>query len=405
MKDAVTECRSEVQTRQRLGWKAPAPGLYVHVPFCREKCRYCAFFSLPSLRLLRPWMKALVLEMERYRGHFAAFDSLYVGGGTPSTLPIDALVELVKRLERCFDLHPACERTVEINPSDVSAAKVQTWRSLGFNRVSLGVQSWEDGELRFLGRDHTAREAREAYHRLRQAGFENIGVDLIYGLPGQERAAWMRNLERTVALGPEHVSCYQLSFEPRTPLGRLAARGSLAPLQEGLAVEMFCAASEFLSFHGYLHYEVSNFARGLCRCSRHNRKYWTHVPYLGLGPAAHSFNARVRWWNVASVRRYVAALAEGRAPVEGKEDLDREALRLERMALGFRTREGVARVDLPRESGSEELLARLEAEGTLRCTPSRVIPTVCGFLVADALSAAMAGCGSAGSARRLGKAG
>ncbi len=309
------------------GRQAPA-GLYLHVPFCHRKCPYCGFFSLPSKRMLKPWMKALGAEMRRYGRGFGPFDSLYVGGGTPSSLPAEAMAELVRRLEDCFVFVPGSERTVEANPTDISRAKVCALRRLGFNRVSLGVQSWNDGELRFLGRSHTAKEAQQAFQRLREAGFENLAVDLIYGLPEQGLASWMRTLDRTVALEPEHVSCYQLSFEPRTPLGRLAARGAVTPPQEEHAVELFLAASHFLTSHGYVHYEVSNFAKGPHRRSRHNRKYWTHVPYLGLGPAAHSFDGSTRWWNVRSVRRYVAALGADRSVVEGKESLDGEALQL-----------------------------------------------------------------------------
>ncbi|MEJ2673183.1 MAG: coproporphyrinogen-III oxidase family protein, partial [Deltaproteobacteria bacterium] len=295
------------------------------------------------------------------------------------------LAELGKILRRQFVFASDSEITLEANPDDITLAKLRRFRDLGINRLSLGAQSFDEAELRFLGRRHTVSQTMAAIDLIRNAGFTNLGLDLIYGLPGQTAAAWRRNLETALSFNPEHLSCYQLTLADETPMGQWAAQGDLVPLDEDSQREFFLLTASFLQEKGYLHYEVANFARGEEYLCRHNRKYWTRVPYLGLGPAAHSFDGSRRWWNVSSVKHYYASLNAGRAPVAGQETLTPAQMRLETFYLGFRTREGVSLAairDCPR---GEAILAELEEAGLVRVENDRVRATVQGLVVADGL--------------------
>jgi len=360
------------------------PGLYIHVPFCRTKCLYCDFFSSTDLALMPDFLAALEQEARLYAGDFAVFDTLYLGGGTPTLLTPEQLDGLFKNLRRTFTFAPDTEITLEANPDDLTREKLDFFRELGINRLSLGVQSFDEAELAFLGRRHTARQTRQALHWIRAAGFANLSLDLIYGLPGQTATAWTRSLEKALKFHPEHLSCYQLTWAPGTVLGKKQARGEIEPLGEEAEAELFLLTSRFLQERGYLHYEISNFARGDDNCSRHNLKYWNHTPYLGLGPGAHSFQGTRRGWNHRSVDRYCLALQAGAAPVAGAEELSPEQLRLEALCLGFRTREGVS-PDLLSPSVRQGILADLAKGELVRVLPGKIVPTLKGFLVADRL--------------------
>ena len=379
-----------VRGRLPLAPSPKTPGLYVHIPFCRGKCLYCDFYSVTSLSLVPAYLEALAVEARLYQGRFATFDSLYLGGGTPSLLEVAPLTALMKNLRRHFSFAPDTEVTVEANPDDLTWDKLALLKDLGVNRLSLGVQSFDAGELRFLGRRHTARQAEQALKLARAAGFRNIGVDLIHALPGQKEAAWVRTLKKALSFRPEHLSCYQLTLAPETPLGRKQARGVITPLGEEAERRFFLLTSRFLEARGYLHYEVSNFARGESFTCRHNRKYWRHATYLGLGPAAHSFENGRRWWNHASLREYCRVLKSGAAPVAGEETLTPEQLQLETLFLGLRTREGLPFEALGRHSRSAAL-AKLTASGLLRVHRGRVTPTREGLVVADRLPLWLAG--------------
>jgi len=365
-----------------------ASGLYIHVPFCRSKCPYCGFYSIPSVLPVPAWSSAIEKEILLYRGRFGRFDTVYLGGGTPTFLDDPTLSRLTNHVFTHLVIDPNAEFTIEANPCDLSREKARRLRDLGINRVNLGVQSFDDRTLAFLGRRHTGADAEKALKRLRRVGFDNVGVDLIYGLPGQTQDGWKETLDRALAYQPEHISCYELTLEKGTVFERRHAEGSLRPVNEEEGRACFLAAARILGSAGYLHYEVSNYARTEAHCSRHNRKYWEHVPYLGLGPSAHSFDGRDRWWNVRSIRRYASLLDAGLAPVEGRETLTAEQMRLESLALGFRTRRGVDLKEVASASQSAPLLSRLEDAGLLTIVDERVIPTEEGFLVADQLSAA-----------------
>jgi oxygen-independent coproporphyrinogen-3 oxidase len=312
------------------------------------------------------------------------FDSLYIGGGTPTVLPGGMLEEMICRLLATVPLAAAAEITVEANPDDVTSGLLRGLRRAGVNRLSIGVQSFHDDELRFLGRRHTAHQARAAIGMARAAGFANLGIDLMFGFRGQRRDRWLRSLDEMWAWRPEHVSCYQLSIEADTPLGRRVACGSLARVPESKEHSFFLATSQLLRARGYQHYEVSNFALPGFR-SRHNLRYWRRAPYLGLGPSAHSFDGTMRWWNVRSVTEYAAALGRGLLPVAESERLTDEQVYLEQLMLGFRTDAGV---EIPLLSGhplGAETLERLEAQGLLVRRDGRAVPTLCGLALGDRL--------------------
>ncbi len=360
-------------------------GLYVHIPFCKTKCPYCDFYSITSSDLIPAYLEALEKESCLYQDSFSPFDSFYLGGGTPSLLDGPQLSALVACLRRQFDFASETEFTIEANPDDITPEKLRLFRDLGVNRLSVGVQSWADQELTFLGRRHTARQAEQALTWARAAGFTNLGVDLIYALPGQTAACWLKTLKKTLEFSPEHLSCYQLTLEAGTPLGARQVQGQIKPLPEETERDLFLKTSRFLTEQGYIHYEISNFARSEAFYSRHNRKYWRHAPYLGLGPAAHSFHGGKRWWNHRSLDRYCQALALGGAPVAGSETLTAAQLHLESLYLGLRTKEGVA-LDLIRPQPRGDLmLGELQKAGLVKVRHGRAAPTREGFLVADRL--------------------
>lgn len=371
--------------------RSESAGLYVHVPFCRSKCAYCDFYSITDHDGVDAWLEALALEMEMYRGFAPAFDTVYVGGGTPSCLPADRLAELLRQARSAFPVVPEAETTVEVNPGDVDAAFLGRLREAGFNRVSIGVQSFDDSILNVLGRRHNGHESLEAVESARMAGFENLSVDLIYGVPGQSLELWRRTLDTALAFRPEHLSCYELTLERGTPLHRRVEAGQAAPLCEEEGYRFFSTTSAFLEDNGYDHYEVSNFARAESHVSRHNHKYWDHTPYLGLGPAAHSFRGNLRWWNHRDVDRYVRDARSGRKPVEGREALSQEELRTEALYFGFRTKRGIygpafrERYGLDLFRDEETALRGMKEEGLIRLDGEVLSPTRRGLALADRL--------------------
>jgi oxygen-independent coproporphyrinogen-3 oxidase len=361
------------------------PGLYIHVPFCRSKCLYCDFYSVASPAAIPDWLHAVQEEILFYKDKFRFFDSLYLGGGTPAVLDERTLADLFHSLRKHFTFSPESEISMEANPDGLTVQKLKAIRSLGINRISLGIQSLDDGDLKYLGRRHSAKQALEALDAIRCSGFANIGVDLIYGLETQTLQTWKKTLDRILEFRPEHISCYQLIFERGTPLWKMKEAGRVRPIGEKLQAAFFIRTSRYLEKHGYLHYEISNFAAGPEFRCRHNLKYWNHTPYLGLGPSAHSFQAGSRWWNLKSIKEYCRLIEEGKAPVEGAEALSTEQFDLETLSLGLRTSEGVDLQALEGLSRVDETLSELREKGLVKVSDGRIRPTRKGFLVADSL--------------------
>ena len=372
------------------------PGLYIHIPFCLSKCLYCDFYSLTSISAIPDFLDALFKEMEMYHNRFNPFDTVYIGGGTPSLLSPQQLENILKRVRKNFDLisdpEITPEITMETNPADLNRSFLESMRKIGINRINIGVQSFNQKILNFLGRRHTAKQAISAVEASRKAGFHNIGLDLIYGVPAQDIESWLDTLKQAVAFSPEHISCYQLTLESKTPLGIRYQTGEFSLPGEELQYEFFMKTSEFLEDAGYIHYEVSNFALGTEYTSRHNQKYWDHSPYLGLGPAAHSFQCNRRWWNHHSLDQYLATINAGNLPVEETETLTMEQLRLEALYFGLRTKKGIFLQDFKNQyhydlfTEKKKILAKLEEEELISIEDGYLYPTQTGLAVADSLS-------------------
>ncbi|OGP69745.1 MAG: hypothetical protein A2169_09980 [Deltaproteobacteria bacterium RBG_13_47_9] len=372
------------------------PGLYIHIPFCLSKCHYCDFYSLTSISAVPDFLDALYKEMEMYRNRFNPFDTVYIGGGTPSLLTPEQLESILVSVRKNFNLisNPGItpEITIETNPADLNRSSLESMRQIGINRINIGVQSFDEKVLVFLGRRHSVKQAISAIENSRKAGFHNIGLDLIYGVPAQDLESWLDTLKQAVAFSPEHISCYQLTLEVKTPLGIRYQAGEFSMPEEESQYEFFIKTSQFLEDTGYIHYEVSNFARGKEHTSRHNQKYWDHSPFLGLGPSAHSFQGYRRWWNHRSLDQYLAAINTGDLPVEETETLTIEQLRLEALYFGLRTKKGVDLQDFKNRyhydlfTEKKKILAKLEEEGFISIQDGYLYPTQTGLAVADSLS-------------------
>jgi oxygen-independent coproporphyrinogen-3 oxidase len=331
-------------TLQRSQESDELPGLYIHVPFCLRKCVYCDFYSSTDLTLIPDFLAALRREMSLNKDCKKTFDAVYIGGGTPSVLTPADLERLIGDIRTAFAIAPTAEITFEANPGDMTIGRLAALHRSGVNRLNIGCQSFDDDTLAFLGRRHRARQAVETIRMTRDAGIDNLGIDLIYGIPGPSGdafAIWLVTLQSALSFRPEHLSCYQLTVEADTPLSDLCRNSEMALPDLDIQARYFFQTSEIMEEAGYQHYEVSNFALGDRFRSRHNSKYWNHTPYLGLGPAAHSFDGRQRRWNHRSVTAYLKDLAAGKPPVADSELLSDEQLSLEALFLGLRTRRGI----------------------------------------------------------------
>jgi len=352
--------------------------LYIHIPYCRQKCPYCAFFSQEHTgNDLQGYVGLLQREMCLAAEKVASqhrLESIYFGGGTPSLLEPQQIEELLHLAEKLFGMAADAEVTLEANPGTVDFQRLSGFRQAGITRLSLGIQSFDDHMLKELGRIHTAQEAREAFAAARQAGFDNIGIDLIHALPGQTAALWQRELQQALQLAPEHLSVYGLSIEEETPFAlRYGDDSPLLPDEE-LAAEMFETADELLESHGYEHYEIANYARTGFR-SQHNSGYWQRDSYLGLGAGAHSFlrdsGYGTRFSNVADLDAYSSELHGGSLPHRNILHLTRADAMAECLFLGLRMSEGVSCTTFEREFGVSlddafgQVIARLRSQGLL----------------------------------------
>ena len=369
-------------------------GLYLHVPFCGAICPYCDFSVRTGSAPERTRFAHLLEEEIRQAGPVdLAFDSVYFGGGTPSLLTLEDLGGIVRAIHAEFTIGSDACWSLEVNPEDVDRERVDGWRSIGFETITLGVQSLDAVELRWLGRRHSPAEAREAVHLAREAGFDTVGIDLIYAHPGSTIEAWEASLGEAVALPIDHLSCYELTIEEGTPFGARRDRGDLLELPEERRRSFFETTHRFLEEARFPAYEVSNFARSTAHRSRHNRKYWEHAAYLGLGPSAHSFRGGRRWWNHADYDRYRECIRSGLTPRAGGEDLRPSQLALERVMLGLRTVEGIDldrfldRYGVDLAGRNRSVIDRGLEDGSMRLEGRRLFLTRTGLVIADALAA------------------
>lgn len=321
-------------------------GIYVHIPFCASRCIYCDFYSTTRLEARKRYVRALCSELEQRRNEpQQKVETVYVGGGTPSQLSADELRLLFDHI----DTEAATEVTLECNPDDVTPSLARLIGELPVNRVSMGAQTFCDERLRLLRRRHTAAQVERAVGLLRDAGIGNISIDLIYGLPGEQLDDWHQDIDRTLALKPEHISAYALMYEEGTVLHAMLAKGQVEETDEELSLRMYADLTDRLREAGYEHYEISNFARevpatpfaaGRSYRSLHNSNYWNHTPYLGIGASAHSFNGERRQWNVSDIDTYMEGIEMGK-PVFDYEVIDEDTFYNEQIMTSLRTCEGL----------------------------------------------------------------
>ncbi len=327
-------------------------GIYLHIPFCIRKCPYCDFYSTSNLSQASAFVDALIAEirMEGNSGAWGAveFDSVYIGGGTPTVMDTRAVLRIMGALYETFSISDAAEITIEANPATLSKDQLAALRKGGINRINIGIQSFDDANLSFLGRIHTGKDAVKALQLAGKGGFDNIGIDLMYGLPGQTPENWQKDLETAVSYGPAHISCYMLTFEPGTVMDNARKAGQFKVPGDRVQASLFLATARMLVQNGYDHYEISNFAKSAGLRSLHNAGYWNNRPYLGLGPAAHSYAPPVRKANVRSVRRYIGRMEGGKSPVESSEILDIRQQMMEAVYLGLRKADGIGYVEFNR---------------------------------------------------------
>ena len=319
-------------------------GIYIHIPFCKSRCIYCGFYSTTSLELRQRYVEAICREMEIRNERSEIIDTVYLGGGTPSQLTIEQLRQLFIYINKVYPLTPNIspltpEITIEVNPDDVTIEFAVALKQLPINRVSMGIQTFNDQRLQFLHRRHTAQQAITAVDTLRQAGFQNISIDLMYGFPGEALSDWEADIDAALALNVEHLSAYCLMIEEGTPLRQWITNNRQWIMDEELERTMYEMLIDKLTAAGYEHYEISNFARKGFR-SRHNSSYWNGTPYIGLGAAAHSYDGRSRSWNVADINTYIKGIEQGKRIFE-EELLDDDTRYNDTITVALRTKEGI----------------------------------------------------------------
>lgn len=370
-----------------------AIGLYIHVPFCIKKCQYCDFVSYPlegkaSSNYISSLFKEMSVYADKLKPDTKIIDSVYIGGGTPTCLSGDDLAGILDKIFSCFDVRDGAEITVEVNPGTVTREKLVSLKKAGVNRLSIGFQSCHPDLLHTLGRIHTFFEAVKTFREARALGYDNINIDLIFGIPGQSYEQWQSCLEKVVRLYPDHISAYNLQLEEGTPLFDMVNKGFLEPCSEDLEADMYQNLIEMLSVSGYVHYEISNFAlRG--RFCRHNLRYWQNRSFLGLGPAAHSFLDGRRFSNEPDVDRYMEKLMEGYLPVSWEKKLDVRTEMSETVFMGLRLIEGLDKDEFRKRFGEkvnevfESEIERLIEMGLLKNLENRICLTAKGLMLGN----------------------
>jgi oxygen-independent coproporphyrinogen-3 oxidase len=370
-------------------------GIYIHIPFCRQACNYCNFHFSTSLHYKNEFVAALLKEIELQSAadylQGQPIETIYFGGGTPSLLSIDELQQIMQTLQQQFIITTDAEITLEANPDDVTDEKLAGWKQLGFNRLSIGIQSLFEEDLQWMNRAHTAEEAKQVITKARAAGFNSFTVDLIYGTPGLTDEKWLSNINWVLQQNIHHLSCYALTVEEKTPLDKLIREHKKTDVDAEQQSRQFILLMNELNKAGFEHYEISNFAKPGYR-SKHNSSYWKGVHYLGLGPSAHSFNAISRQWNVANNQQYIQALQQNKIPFE-KEELTKEQQLNEYIMTSLRLLEGCNLTYVEQQFGiaaANELKVGAVAfvnNGQLRVTNNHLVLTQQGKLFADSIAA------------------
>ena len=366
-------------------------GLYIHIPFCKSRCTYCAFYSTTAEQMKQAYVDAVCREMELRKAGYEkegkdvgkTLATVYLGGGTPSQLSPTQLQQLFDTIARHYDVSDDAEITIECNPDDVTEAFAELLRSLPVNRVSMGAQTFDDDRLQFIHRRHTSEQVTTAIQRLRKKGIHNISIDLMYGFPDETLEEWEYDIQQALALNVEHISAYALTYEEGTPLYRLQEEGKVKEIDEERSLAMYDRLIDRLQEAGYEHYEISNFARKGWR-SRHNSSYWQLVPYIGIGAAAHSYDGRRRQWNIADINSYINHIQQGIVPAEG-ELLDKDSRYNDHVMLALRTCEGLdlSTLDSDERSYCEETAKKFVLDGLLVKTDNHLRLSRKGLFVSD----------------------
>ena len=366
-------------------------GIYIHIPFCRRACHYCDFHFTTNLKNTEPLVQSILKEIELQADYLNGepLQTIYFGGGTPSLLPTSDIEKIIDAISQKHSVESGAEITLEANPEDLSKTKLSELKSIAINRLSLGTQSFIDSELKWMNRMHTSNQAIESIRNAQAFGFNNISIDLIFGLPNQTRNDWTYNLEAALKLDVQHISSYGLTVENKTVLANRILKGTEQKPDDALATEFFKMNMEFLPANGFEHYEISNFAKEGC-ISRHNSSYWRGIPYLGLGPSAHSFNGTSRQWNVRSNAAYTSAIASHKPFFETEDLLAKDQLN-EHIMIGLRTKWGIQKSYLDSiQKGAWNVVKEASAQLDPSCftlSDSAIYLSQKGKLVADKLAA------------------
>ena len=366
-------------------------GIYIHIPFCKQRCTYCAFYSTTLYNIRERYVEALCQELvmrKEYAGS-ETVETIYLGGGTPSTLSMEQLKMICDTIHATYRISPTPEITIECNPDDLTPEFLAQLKELPFNRISMGVQSFNDTQLKRLGRRHNAVKACKAVKNARDAGYGNISIDLIFALPGSTITEWEHDLDCAIALQPNHISAYNLTYEEGTPMHRALERGDFAELSEEENIEQFQMLIAKLKEAGYRHYEISNFAKPGCE-SRHNSSYWNDTPYIGCGAAAHSYDGTSRQWNIADIQEYIKGMESGEHNFE-IEQLTEEERYNDTILTRLRTSKGIP-LEWIREKFSDRLNRHMQraaeneiALGNLKEENGSLSLTEKGIFISDAV--------------------
>lgn len=366
-------------------------GIYIHIPFCKSRCIYCGFYSTTNKELKERYVDALIREIHMRKDDFARLgtslshsstSTVYFGGGTPSSLSVCDIERIVGALESTFN-GTLSEVTLEMNPDDVTKDYIKAVRQMGINRISMGIQTFDDSRLQFIRRRHNASQAEKAVMTIREEGIHNVSIDLMFGFPNQTMDEWVTDIDKAIALHPTHISAYSLMYEEGTPLFRMLQKGEINQIDDETSLAMYTELINRLTANGYEHYEISNFAMPGYR-SVHNSSYWHDTPYLGFGAAAHSYNKDTRSWNIPDLKKYIESIESGVLPSES-EVIDADTHYNDLITTALRTREGLNLDDLPQKYREYALVNARKSisEHLLEATDSHIRLTREGLFVSD----------------------